>query len=781
MPKIGWASSTLPTKLGGANSRSMGTPNCGWLPTRTDDNSLPGPCAPSNKVFTREQGPDNHRGSRTTGQRGNLGDTTELCVSNFPGGKKGWGSETCYKPKGSQSICEDRALQDGRPTPTPRSLTATRLDDKDGSEGCLPSDPYSSRPSTPSHLPMGREDLHVSMPTLWSLSSTQGVHKTAETSGRLPETKWLSPHNILRRHATATPGQGPTTTGDPTHLPIIGELGVNGKPEKIHTDTNPGARISGLPSVLSNNETLDSLREIKEDPTGCQASAGSRICVSEGNSKVCGQSYGYHESHPIGPIALQSPPTIDELCPSPELHPGRNINQIRNSSNTDSSQQERLRVVDRPQEGPTWGTSVSPRPNNNDTLGCIQQGLGCSAEWSITDRGLMVSRGGNSPHKLSRVVGSLSSNKSIREGMAECHHSAANGQCYGCKLHQSERRDSLTATVPVSPDNLGLVCREEYNSPSRASARPPEPTGRRGIQDSEGSLRLDAEPIDIPAHKLSDGSAGDGSVCITPDKTTPTLLQLEARSRGGGDRCLHAELGSISGVCQPSVVSDTPLPDQAEKANSTNGVDNTIVEDPTMVPVTSGASRGLASEDTSPTRPSSNASGAGIFDAARSATTGLAYLRQSYSSRGLSPQASDLMLASWRDKTNSNYGSSFSKWSSWCQQRGRDPLSGPIEDVVNFLADLFADGYQYQSLNAYRSAISSTHENVNGVSVGSHPAVTRLLKGAFHSRPPQPRYASFWDVGIVIQHIKKLGPNKDLSLKQLTMKTVMLLALTRPS
>ena len=102
--------------------------------------------------------------------------------------------------------------------------------------------------------------------------------------------------------------------------------------------------------------------------------------------------------------------------------------------------------------------------------------------------GLMVSRGGNSPHKLSRVVSSLSSNKSIREGMAECHHSAANGQCYGCKLHQSERRDSLTATVPVSPDNLDLVCREEYNSPSRASAKPPEPTGRRGIQDSEGSL-----------------------------------------------------------------------------------------------------------------------------------------------------------------------------------------------------------------------------------------------------------------------------------------------------
>ena len=73
-----------------------------------------------------------------------------------------------------------------------------------------------------------------------------------------------------------------------------------------------------------------------------------------------------------------------------------------------------------------------------------------------------------------------------------------------------------------------------------------------------------------------------------------------------------------------------------------------------------------------------------------SSTDGLAYLRQSYSSQGLSSEASDLMLASWRDKTNSNYGSSFAKWAGWCQQRGRNPLSGPVADVVNFLAELFS-------------------------------------------------------------------------------------------
>ena len=230
------------------------------------------------------------------------------------------------------------------------------------------------------------------------------------------------------------------------------------------------------------------------------------------------------------------------------------------------------------------------------------------------------------------------------------------------------------------------------------------------------------------------------------------------------------------------MVSDTPLPCQGEKTGSKDSTNNTLVENSIVVPSSAGTFGGLPSEDSSTTRPDINAIGAGFSDATRSAPTGhLAHLRQSYSSPGISPQASDLMLASWRDKTNSNYGASFSRWASWCQQRGRDPLAGPIEDIVNFLAKLYSEGYQYQSLNSYRSSISSTHEYVDGISVGNHPTVTRLLQGVFNSRPPQPRYAAFWDVGVVIQHIKGLGTNKDITLKQLTMKTAMLLALTRPS
>ena len=139
------------------------------------------------------------------------------------------------------------------------------------------------------------------------------------------------------------------------------------------------------------------------------------------------------------------------------------------------------------------------------------------------------------------------------------------------------------------------------------------------------------------------------------------------------------------------------------------------------------------------------------------------------------------MLASWRTKSAKSYDSLFQKWIGWCQEWGSDPVSGPVSEVVNFLADLFEKGYQYRSLNAYRSAISSTHDKVDEASVGQHPLVTRLLAGAFNSRPPQPRYTTTWDVHAVLSYLKGQGENKTLPLKDLTLKTVMLLALTRPS
>ena len=162
-------------------------------------------------------------------------------------------------------------------------------------------------------------------------------------------------------------------------------------------------------------------------------------------------------------------------------------------------------------------------------------------------------------------------------------------------------------------------------------------------------------------------------------------------------------------------------------------------------------------------------------------TSRVEHLRESLNSQGLSGQATELILNSWRSKTSKSYDSLFGRWNRWCSERGLDPFSGPISEVANFLASLYQEGYQYNSVNAYHSAISSVHDRADGVPVGQHPIITRLIKGIFNVRPPIPRYSSTWDVQLVLNFLQTQGKSETLSLKMLTLKNVFLLAITRPS
>ena len=154
----------------------------------------------------------------------------------------------------------------------------------------------------------------------------------------------------------------------------------------------------------------------------------------------------------------------------------------------------------------------------------------------------------------------------------------------------------------------------------------------------------------------------------------------------------------------------------------------------------------------------------------------MAIVREKCRSGGLSAEASQLVSASLRSKSTSSYESLFRKWNSWCMEQSRDPTKGPIADVVNFLAELFHQGYQYCSLNAYRSAISSVHEKVDGEPVGQHPLVSQVLKGAFNERPSKPRYHSTWEVNPVLDMFRSEGAPSSLTLQKLTFRTVMLFA-----
>jgi len=113
----------------------------------------------------------------------------------------------------------------------------------------------------------------------------------------------------------------------------------------------------------------------------------------------------------------------------------------------------------------------------------------------------------------------------------------------------------------------------------------------------------------------------------------------------------------------------------------------------------------------------------------------------------------------------------------FCRSRGIDPFSASLEDGLEFLHHQYQNGLLYSGINTARSALSAVIFLPDGSSFGNHPLVSRFLKGVFESRPSLPRYKHIWDVSLVLDYLKTLPPLEESNLKDITHKTVMLVAL----
>ena len=127
--------------------------------------------------------------------------------------------------------------------------------------------------------------------------------------------------------------------------------------------------------------------------------------------------------------------------------------------------------------------------------------------------------------------------------------------------------------------------------------------------------------------------------------------------------------------------------------------------------------------------------------------------------------------------TRKQYNPYIKRWQLYCGERKIDPISAPLEVGVNYLAELYNTGIGYSALNTARSALSSYVILPDNLPFGTHPLVRRFMKGVFENRPSLPRYSATWDIAAVLEYLGNMHPADKLSLKDLTLKVVTLLAL----
>ena len=209
-------------------------------------------------------------------------------------------------------------------------------------------------------------------------------------------------------------------------------------------------------------------------------------------------------------------------------------------------------------------------------------------------------------------------------------------------------------------------------------------------------------------------------------------------------------------------------------------VDSSSLERPTMVPSPTGtvnrssySSADDREDNLSAVRPSHDSS------VIANAETGcMAAFRSRLQATGLSDEVCKILQSSWRQTTQKRYEGPWKLWSSWCLQRNLDPFSAPVVDVLAFLAEQFnTRGFAYRTISVYKACISQIHNPVEGQQLGDLPIVSRFMKGVFQLKPAVPKTCFTWSVGPVLQYLSSLEPLEKLSLKELTFKLTMLVAL----
>ena len=295
-------------------------------------------------------------------------------------------------------------------------------------------------------------------------------------------------------------------------------------------------------------------------------------------------------------------------------------------------------------------------------------------------------------HKLPGTTSGYTSSKNIpqRSGTQTCL--AVLGQHVCSSILQQPGWDSITPSNHLNKRPVDVVPGEGDYSISTTPTREAECDRRSGLKGGERPIRLDAKPKDILENPGDNGSYGGGPICISANKSTASVLQLETRHSGRSNRCIPPGLEKSKGFCQPSLEPSRKRSGQGKTTGSKSDTSGSHMDISTMVPPASEPTTRPPTEN--PTSGRSAVGSAGRILPGNSATTSrVAYLRKHYSNQGISDEAMPLILNSWRTKSAQSYDSLCKRWISWCNEWGGDPIHGPIEEKVNFLAHLFSEGY----------------------------------------------------------------------------------------
>ena len=105
-----------------------------------------------------------------------------------------------------------------------------------------------------------------------------------------------------------------------------------------------------------------------------------------------------------------------------------------------------------------------------------------------------------------------------------------------------------------------------------------------------------------------------------------------------------------------------------------------------------------------------------------------------------------------------------------------------VNNILEFFTELFNKGASFSAINTAKSALATFLITVDDVNWTNNFKIVKFLKGVFKLRTPLPKYSATWDVDRLLKFIISFYDTNDiLDLKDLTLKTITLIAITSGS
>ena len=299
-----------------------------------------------------------------------------------------------------------------------------------------------------------------------------------------------------------------------------------------------------------------------------------------------------------------------------------------------------------------------------------------------------------------------------------------------------------------------------------------KPSHQHRVVPSSGSSLLHPQQVGFPS---------GGPVCHEVQSQASSILQSPSRSSGSRRRCTPAKLGQSGHLCIPPVpIAPKSAPESKKRIQPSDDFGRALVAGSSVVSRRSRSSRrgtpgpSRKTRSTSPTNQSCLAQESINAQASRIQAMVRILLK-----KGFPQEVAEDMSAPVRASSAKVYQGKWKAFVEWCQSKQVVPEQATIPEIASFFH--YLRKYKKISLSAvqgYRAALNQVF-SLKGMNLALSPEISMLFSHFKKSCPPREIRSPPWDVALVLNSLRgpPYEPLRDAHMKDLTLKTVFLLAL----